>query len=166
MKPILFLLLSFSFFISFSQVNLETEDLKHNQIILVGQIDRFGLEMDNYKDWFNMEYDSYNVDSITIASILKKKLKKIKIVVFMATWCGDSHEQVPRFYKILEKINSNFVLKVYALDEHKSCPEIDVASYNIERVPTFIFYKKNKEIGRITEMPNVSLEKDMLKILL
>ncbi len=165
MKAILFFLLIFSFSISFSQINLETEDQKHDQIILIGQIDRSGLEMDNYKDWFNSEYDLYKVDSSSVALISKKKLKKIKIVVFMATWCGDSHEQVPRFYKIIDELKAEIEIKIYALDEHMSCSDIDVASYKIERVPTFIFYKKDKEIGRIVETPTVSLEKDLLQIL-
>ncbi|MEJ2614863.1 MAG: hypothetical protein P8Z35_07895 [Ignavibacteriaceae bacterium] len=35
----------------------------------------------------------------------------------------------------------------------------------IELVPTIIFYKDEKELGRIVETPNDSLEKDILKIL-
>ena len=35
---------------------------------------------------------------------------------------------------------------------------------DIEFVPTFIFYKDGKEIGRIVETPAESLEKDLLKI--
>ena len=36
---------------------------------------------------------------------------------------------------------------------------------NIEKVPTFIFYKNGIEIGRIIESPEKSIEKDFLKIL-
>ena len=36
--------------------------------------------------------------------------------------------------------------------------------FNIKRVPTFIFYKKGKEIGRYVEYARESLEKDLLKI--
>jgi hypothetical protein len=35
---------------------------------------------------------------------------------------------------------------------------------NIERVPTFIVYKNNLEIGRIIETPEETLEKDLSKI--
>jgi hypothetical protein len=35
---------------------------------------------------------------------------------------------------------------------------------NIFKVPTFIFYKDGKEIGRYVEYARVSLEKDILKI--
>jgi hypothetical protein len=36
---------------------------------------------------------------------------------------------------------------------------------DIQRVPTFIFYKNNIEAGRIIENPETSLEQDMVKIL-
>ena len=35
---------------------------------------------------------------------------------------------------------------------------------NIERVPTFIIYRGEKEIGRIVETPKKSLERDLWNI--
>jgi hypothetical protein len=35
----------------------------------------------------------------------------------------------------------------------------------IKRIPTFIIYKKKREIGRIVETPGDLIEKDLLKIL-
>jgi len=40
-----------------------------------------------------------------------------------------------------------------------------VEKQKIEKIPTFIFIMNGKEIGRIIESPNESLEKDMLKII-
>jgi len=42
---------------------------------------------------------------------------------------------------------------------------IDVASYKIELVPTFIFYDGDTELGRIIETPQTSIEGDLLKII-
>jgi len=164
MKQSLFFFLLYLSSFSFSQINLETEDVKHNQIILIGKIDKLGLLMDNYSSWFANEYNNYNLDSNSIAEISKLNIKNFKIIIFMATWCGDSREQVPRFYKVLESLENKFQLSIYALDENKSCLNINVSDFNIERVPTFIFYKNDKEIGRIIETPNQSLEKDFLEI--
>ena len=42
----------------------------------------------------------------------------------------------------------------------------ELHGYEIEYVPTFIFYREDKEIGRIIETPILSLEEDMLAILI
>jgi hypothetical protein len=36
---------------------------------------------------------------------------------------------------------------------------------NIERVPTFIIFEADKELGRIVEHPEDTLEKDLLELL-
>lgn len=38
--------------------------------------------------------------------------------------------------------------------------------YTIKKIPTFIFYRNNKEIGRYIEYSKKSLEKDILNILI
>jgi hypothetical protein len=97
---------------------------------------------------------------------LAGKLKDIKITVVMATWCGDSKEWVPRFYKITDELNYNYQkLTLICVDRTKKAPGTIVETLNIERVPTFIFYRKKTEIGRIIEVPADLLEKEILKIL-
>ena len=52
-----------------------------------------------------------------------------------------------------------------SLDVNKENPNGDENTYEIINVPTFIFYKKDKEINRIVEITLESFEKDILKIL-
>ena len=49
-------------------------------------------------------------------------------------------------------------------EDYKQSPNPEAKGLNIHRVPTFIFYKDAKEIGRFVERVRESLEKDMLKI--
>jgi hypothetical protein len=42
----------------------------------------------------------------------------------------------------------------------------DVDSLDIELVPTFIFYRKGMEIGRIVETPLQTMEEDIYRILM
>jgi thioredoxin-related protein len=50
------------------------------------------------------------------------------------------------------------------LNRAKETPNNLQEGYNITNVPTFIFYKKGKEIGRFVEFPRETLEKGILKI--
>ena len=44
-------------------------------------------------------------------------------------------------------------------------PEGLAAKYEFSRIPTFIVEQKGKEIGRIVERPQVTLEADLVNIL-
>lgn len=136
---------------------------------LLGKIDKSGLTSENYKTWFDKNYNDYQLDQTTINE-LSKTLKNHTIKVFLGTWCGDSKREVPHFYKILEACHfPETQLDVIALsnkpDMYKQSPNQDEKGLNIHRVPTFIIYKNGVEINRIVEYPVESLEKDMLNII-
>ena len=83
----------------------------------------------------------------------------------MATWCGDSRRETPRFFKILDETGfnqNNFEL--IAVNKNKKTPDNLQEGFTIIRVPTFIFYKDSEEVGRYVEYPRETLEKDILKI--
>ena len=83
----------------------------------------------------------------------------------MGTWCGDSKRETPHFYKILEQTDFNLNnLELITVDVSKKTPDNLQKGFDIKRVPTFIFYRDGKEIGRYVEYARESLEKDMLKI--
>ena len=94
------------------------------------------------------------------------RVKNVSIKAFMGTWCGDSQDQTPVFYKILDETNFNYKqLQLVGVGHNKSTPDNAQEGYDIQRVPTFIFYKNSKEIGRFVEYPRETIEKDILKIL-
>lgn len=151
------------------EINLSVTDDRGNTKLL-GVIDKDGLTQDPFKTWFDQHYESYETNSKSIRSI-RSELKNYEIKVFMGTWCGDSRQEVPRFYKILDKMNFPMEkLTVIAVDNsrnnYKKSPTGEEKGRNIHRVPTFIFYKDGKEVNRIVEHPKESLEADMARILL
>jgi thiol-disulfide isomerase/thioredoxin len=83
----------------------------------------------------------------------------------MGTWCSDSKEQIPAFYKILDELNcdSNSITLIN-VDRNKKGLSNEIKKLNIELIPTIIFYKQRKKIGRIIETPYKSLEKDLINI--
>ena len=138
------------------------------QPFLVGQIDIDALNSSAYKSWYQQNYEQYQVDAKTIASV-KEELTQHKILLFMGTWCGDSKREVPRFVKILETIDFPMAnLRIVALDKreghYKKSPGGEEWGLNIQRVPTFIFLNNGKEVNRIIESPIASLEADIKAI--
>ena len=145
-------------------INQEIE-VPDGQPFLVGQIEINALNSSTYKSWYRPNYEQYQVDTKTIASV-KEALAQHKILLFMGTWCGDSKREVPRFIKILEAVDFTMDnLKIVALDKrkdhYKKSPGGEEWGLNIQRVPTFIFIKNGKEVNRIIESPITSLETDI-----
>ena len=133
--------------------------------MLLGYCNRETFKDTTYSWWFNSMYDVYNIDSTT-ANKLTDKIKNVDIKVVMGTWCSDSRREVPRLFRILDylKYPSDDV-KIIAVGRDKMGRGDETKNLNIELVPTIIFYRGGKELGRIIESPKESLEKDMLKIL-
>ena len=119
-----------------------------------------------YSSWFDKNYEDYSVDKETADKIKKYISKDLKIKVVMGTWCSDSRENVPSFFKLIDYLNiKDKNIDLIGLDINKENPNGDEITYEIINVPTFIFYKKEKEINRIVEITLESFEKDILKIL-
>lgn len=146
---------------TFTEVFLEDK----NKTILVGEITIENLQQDSYAEWYFEENQTYIMNQETLNEINKKSFEGLSVKIFMATWCHDSHVQVPRFMKIIDDLGQQVISEIYSLDTQKECPNIDTHQYGIELVPTFILFKNDVEIGRITETPTLSLEEDFLKII-
>jgi len=142
-------------------------DEKSQTDILVGACTRDGILGCAFAEDYNIEYPAYQpVDSVVAQ--LKSRIGGLKCVIVLGTWCGDSKEQVPRFFKIIDQTGASFnKLQLYCVNRQKEAPGMELkTTYNIEKVPTFIFFRDETEIGRIIETPKTILEKDMLEIIL
>ncbi len=94
-------------------------------------------------------------------------LDSLMITVVLATWCRDSREQFPRFLHITDSLKFNDQhITMIGVNRKKTSENPDISDLNIERVPTFIFYRNKNEIGRIIETLYKTLEWDFLHILI
>ncbi len=162
---IIFSLLA-GFSIQAQEMNRKIIDERFNKEILIGFCDREGLQEGEFGEFFDLEYKDYEPQQKFVKKLRKHK-KNLSIVMVIATWCPDCQEQVPRFYKILDEAGGKCKsIKVICVDGQKSGRDVSLEEYNIDKVPTFIFYRKDKEIGRITEAPGKSLEEDFYDIVM
>jgi thiol-disulfide isomerase/thioredoxin len=133
--------------------------------MLIGISDIGALKSDtSFSKWFNEEYETYHLNT--------KDLKELSgfdstysIIIVMGTWCSDSRREVPRFIKILDTLNYPVSkIKMIYVDREKKDMDGSVDSLYIKLVPTIIIYNEGKELGRIEEAPEETLEKDLIRI--
>lgn len=149
-------------------VNIEFSDEKTGKTVLVGPCNREGLqENEEFSPYFEEYYSKYQPDEKVIRKISRQlKGKDYKIKVVLGSWCHDSKEWVPRFFKITDALNiPEEKIEMICVDTRKKAVTVSIEELDIERVPTFIFYTANgEEAGRIIESPYEKLEDDMLRI--
>ncbi len=161
MKIILLLFLSITIY---AQEYKLIEDTKTKKLMLVGISTRDAFQDYNFSNWFNEEYENYKVDT-DLVNQHKSEIVDKKIKIILGTWCSDSRREVPRFLKVLDFIGfQDDNLAIINVDRAKNGLSDETADLEIELVPTIIIYENNKEIGRIIETPNETLEKDLIEI--
>lgn len=144
------------------ELNKKIIDPRLNKEILYGYCDRAAIEKGEFGKVFDEYYQIYEPDK-SVLDQLKLKKEGVEILIILGTWCSDSQEQVPKFFKILDKINFNRKhVQMICVSRDKEAGLIETVNYNIQKVPTFIVYRKGREIGRIIETPYITLEKDLL----
>ena len=112
---------------------------------------------------FEQAYNAYRPDETTLQKI---DLEDVRVTVVLGMWCEDSQREVPHFLKIADLAPMKGVNTEYhAVNREKFCPDQAIQELKAPYVPTFIFYKNGREMGRIIEHPEKNLEEDMLRIL-
>jgi hypothetical protein len=159
------LLTSIWVFSQSNNLNRKIMDPKAEQEILIGYCTRDGLMSSAFATYLTDEHDKYKPDMKIVQEILPK-IEDITITVIMGTWCDDSRQQVPRFFKILDALEvTGPPVTIICVDKDKKGGPVSLDGMNLDKVPTFIFYRDKKELGRIIETPAVTLEQDILAIL-
>ncbi len=110
-------------------------------------------------------YNNFKPDTEFIKVLNEKIENMLRIDIYLGIWCGDSENNVPKFMKILNGLDKTIEINYYLCERKKDKTiKYFVEDKNIIKVPTFVFYSKNVEIGRIIENPNKSLLEDFLEI--
>jgi hypothetical protein len=119
-----------------------------------------------HQAWYANEFDNYMFDDDAFVELADIPADDIGIVIVLATWCPDSRRELPRFMKIIGSWGyPEERIRFIGTDSEKIAPVENYESFDIDRVPTFIFYRDKVELGRIIEYPKASLERDMVNIL-
>jgi hypothetical protein len=112
-------------------------------------------------------YDGYTPDEAQLAG-LRKKTAALRVDVYFGYWCDDSKNNVPLFLKIIDSLNvPELKVNFFALEKkQKTGQKYYVEDMLVEKVPTFIFFLNDSEMGRIIENPKTTILQDMMQIVL
>jgi thiol-disulfide isomerase/thioredoxin len=119
--------------------------------------------------WMRTGRSEYTPDDSKVATLKKlndPQYKNYKLVVFMGTWCSDSHDLIPKLEKVLDEVGFPAQrLTMYGVDRSKTTNGGQEKQYHITNVPTIILFNSDNEIGRITESVQKSVEADLAAFL-
>ncbi|MBE0539747.1 MAG: thioredoxin family protein [Ignavibacterium sp.] len=158
-----------TFLIATSQISAQDykiiPDEKNGEPLILGYCPASIVIDSLFKDTWTTEYNNYQPDFETLDS-LEGKLTDINIKIVFRSTCSDSREQLPRLFKILNELSYDVnTITLIGVNREKQGLSNETEGFEIEFVPTIIFYKDGSEIGRIVETPTESIEKDLLNFL-
>ncbi len=134
-----------------------------NEKDLTGPLSKEDI-LQNIPDWQEL-VASYIPDS-GIMEKIKTIHKDIQVEIFLGTWCPDCKRHVSAYFKIMEMADNPHISTSYVgVPREKEARKEFIQGKNIVRIPTFIIYFQNQEIGRIIETPVKSVEEDLIDII-
>jgi thiol-disulfide isomerase/thioredoxin len=119
--------------------------------ILKGYINRALIENDTSFKWFqqNMKYGTADANAV---QTLQKNAGNLHFIVFGGTWCHDTQNLLPVFYRLTDKSSvADSLVTLIGVDRAKTALNSLHTAFHITNVPTFIVMKDGKEIGRVVE---------------
>ncbi len=134
-------------------------------VVMKGVLTRNILEKEKAFTWMteNRKYGSADAGAVKIFSQQKNLFT---VLIFGGTWCHDSQNILPVFYRLVDK--SGFPdnrITLVGVDRQKTAPHNWHNTWNITMVPTFIILQNGKEMGRVVEYGKTgNVEKELADI--
>lgn len=132
---------------------------------LKGIINRSLLVNDSSFQWY-VENGKYGEADASAVAAFQKNGAKISLLVFCGTWCHDSQNLLPKFYKLIDKAGfPESKIVMVAVDRSKTAVQNLHLKYQLKTVPTFIVLVNGKEVGRVEEYGKTGyMEKELGEI--
>jgi hypothetical protein len=131
--------------------------------IITGTLNDTLFQSEWFANWSQSK--GYKPDAETIKALEQVNSNNLTFKVYLGTWCEDSQIHVPAFLVVATILNWKYEL--IGVNREKECPfeKKNCKNWDITKLPTIVVYQDQSEKGRIIETPELSVEKDLLKIL-
>jgi thiol-disulfide isomerase/thioredoxin len=130
---------------------------------LTGPTTRAAIEA--HTGWEQLRAQDYMPDAAAVATI-RERANDAEVLIILGTWCSDTKRELPRFFKIMDQAGvPESKVTLIGVDRSKKDAEGLTEKWQIQFVPTFIFVRDGRELGRIVETPNGTLEGNIAQVL-
>jgi thiol-disulfide isomerase/thioredoxin len=162
MKTTLLILLSiFSLHNLMAQDFVRELDPKSEKVLLRGKITFDDLLKESTCNWLTNGAKAYEPKR-NVVDDLSKMVGEYRFVVFIGTWCGDTKDLLPKFYRVLVETGADFrSVEMYGVNRAKQALNIEHTLYGIKDVPTIIVMHQYREVGRIVESVGSTIEEEL-----
>lgn len=120
--------------------------------VLDGIITKYALTNNaDYNKWFAANQTGYTAPA-SLVNAMESTKGTVQYVVFGGTWCGDTQNILPKFFKSQELSGvGDASVSFFAVDRSKKVVGNLQQGFGITNVPTIIVMKDGKEKGRVVE---------------
>lgn len=152
MKKIFLSLLAVAgFLLTHAQNQFEIVPDEKGAKVLKGLITKDILVNDPAFPWFTENQKNFIPDAAGVEALRKNK-DSVSFIIFGGTWCEDTQNVLPRFYKMASLAEYPLdSVTLIGVDRNKKTLNHLSEAFGITNVPTFIVMKNGKEIGRVVE---------------
>lgn len=115
--------------------------------------------------WDNFVDEKYTPKEKWLDSLRSLDIdRKLSMQLFLGSYCPDSKKWVPRYYALAPELPVANV-EIISVDTTKKDEKGLWKAVDLKKIPTFIIYDGDNEVGRIVEKPKGRLEKNIFHIL-
>jgi thiol-disulfide isomerase/thioredoxin len=139
-------------------------DSKTGHLVFKGRVTPEDLGKEPTFKWYQKGIADYTPDPETM-EYLQAHLSEYDVLVFMGTWCEDSHIMIPKLMRVLNDAGYKGNLTMYGVERNKNTRSAESRKYDIGRIPVVILLKDGKEVGRMTENIVMTVEDDLVKVM-
>lgn len=140
-----------------AQNQYEVFSERPNEKTFKGIISRQVLLSDTSFHWYAENLKGYKPNTAALEGLQKQK-DSIQLLVFMGTWCEDSHNVIPKFFALTDAAGfPQDRITLIGVDRNKKTLSHLSEALSVDKVPTIIVMKNGKEIGRVVEFGKYGL---------
>jgi thiol-disulfide isomerase/thioredoxin len=90
----------------------------------------------------------------------------VEIVSFFGSWCTVCTEEMPKLIKTVESAgNPRLTVRYFAVSQDLKEPHEALKKYGVSATPSVLVFYRGRELGRIVEHPEKTVETDIASIL-